>query len=78
LFKAEIGTTHTPVWKITEEFVEKVIDSNNTIFYSGFVLKELMHKLSESEFKEKIKFFSGRRIFSCTCNYRRLSIWEKA
>lgn len=47
----------TPYWKIAEDFFKMFDNEDTTIYYSGFVLKELKHILSEEEYKEKsLKF----------------------
>lgn len=44
-------------WKLAEEFLEKIMFSENVIVYSGFVLKEIKHKLKDNQlFEEKQTF----------------------
>lgn len=51
-------------WKIAKDFIESVLFSDKKeIIYSGFVLKELKFKLSESLFKEKLRFLKGEEKF---------------
>ena len=53
LFKKEENFSKgQPYWKIAEEFIKKVIFSEHEIVYSGFVLKEIKHRLNYELFKE--------------------------
>ena len=58
LFKKEGDPTQgVPYWKLAEEFIEKIMFSDNTIVYSGFVLKEIGYTLNDKElFEEKQEF----------------------
>ena len=66
LFKKEGDAIRgTPYWKLAEDFIEKIIFSENEIVYSGFVLKEIRHDLSNEElFKEKHTFLEEEPKFS--------------
>jgi len=65
LFKKEGNETKgKPYWEIAKEFIENIIFSKEKeIFYSGFVLKELMFILEEEKFKEKIHFLRSDEKF---------------
>ena len=58
LFKKEGDPTKgVPYWQLAKEFLEKIMFSDDEIFYSGFVLKEIKYGLSnENLFAEKQKF----------------------
>ena len=63
LFKKEGDPSKgVPYWKIAEDFIDAIMFSQDKeIIYSGFVLKELKHKLEETVFKEKILFFKEEK-----------------
>jgi len=46
------------LWKLTKELLDKIEEREDTIYYSGFILKELMYILSESEFIQKRELFN--------------------
>jgi predicted nucleic acid-binding protein len=52
-----------PYWRIAEEFFEKLKKENCTIYYSGFILKELMFKLSPRIFRKKMMIFDFNKNF---------------
>ncbi len=61
-FKKEVNPyTQIEYWKIVELFLEKILTSNNnSIYYSGFVLKELEYKLKDPyNFKIIKNFFKN-------------------
>ena len=66
LFKKEGDATKgTPYWKLAEDFLEKVMFSEDNVVYSGFVLKEIRCDLNNEElFKEKQKFLEEEPRFS--------------
>ena len=66
LFKKEGDATKgTPYWKLAEDFLEKVMFSEDNVVYSGFVLKEIRCDLNNEElFKEKQKFLEEEPKFS--------------
>lgn len=66
LFKKEENTVRGILyWKLAEEFLEKIIFSENEIVYSGFVLKEIKHDINNEElFKEKHRFLEEEPKFS--------------
>ena len=51
------------LWKLSKEFFDKIEERENMIYYSGFILKELMYLLSENEFKQKREMFSSNPRF---------------
>lgn len=49
-----------PYWKIAQDFIERVMFSNDKIIiYSGVILRELQIKLSEKEYNKKRDFFEN-------------------
>lgn len=66
LFKKEGDETKdAPYWKLAEEFIKKVMFSEDKIVYSGFILKEIRFDLNNEElFKEKQKFLEEEPKFS--------------
>ena len=66
LFKKEGDATKgKPYWRLAEDFLEKVMFSEDNIVYSGFVLKEIRCDLNNEElFKEKQKFLEEEPKFS--------------
>ena len=61
LFKKEGDETKgIPFCKLAKDFIEKIMFSEkDEIIYSGFILKELKHILSEKEFNEKLLFLKN-------------------
>jgi predicted nucleic acid-binding protein len=65
LFKKEGDPNKgTPYWKITQNFLEKIMFSEDKIVYSGFILKEIKFKISEKDFIEKKEFLESEPKFS--------------
>lgn len=54
-----------PYWKIAEEFIAKVLFSEDKeIVYSGHILKEIQFKLCNEElFKDRLDFIGGEEKF---------------
>lgn len=64
LWKKEKGSIFgRPLWLITKKFLDKIISQNHTIYYSGFILKELLNKLSTEEYLNKRQFFEDNTLF---------------
>ncbi|MGV8162824.1 MAG: PIN domain-containing protein [Candidatus Nanoarchaeia archaeon] len=59
-----------PVWRIAKEFFEKN-EEDSVFFYSGFILKELVYKMTEEEYNKK------RIMFESTPNFRKLIVFNK-
>lgn len=66
LFKNEGDESKgTPYWKIAQDFLEKIMFSEHEIVYSGFVLKEIKHKLDDDKlFKDRHDFMKQEPKFS--------------
>ena len=60
LFKKEGDAARgKPYWNSAEEFLEKIMFSENAIVYSGFVLKEIKHHLKDDRLFEEKQTFMG-------------------
>ncbi len=46
-----------PYWKSAKDFFEKYDNDDSTIYYSGFLLKELKFILGDQEFNQKHQLF---------------------
>ena len=58
LFKKEVNIiTNKEYWKITQIFLDKVLNQNDQIFYSGIILREIQIKLGDDRLKDKSEFF---------------------
>ncbi len=71
LWQKEKSRTGSPLWKFVKNFLEKIEETNSTIYYSGFLLKELSFILTESEFNKK------RLMFESAPNFRKLILTLK-
>lgn len=60
-----------PYWKIAQDFLIKVDQGVNIIFYSGVLLRELKFILGEKEFSKK------RLLFSSSANFRKINIFSE-
>ena len=58
LWKKEVDESGNLLWKFAKEFFEKAEDENSIIYYSGFLLKELMFTLDEELFIDKLEMFN--------------------
>jgi predicted nucleic acid-binding protein len=58
--------TGLKLWKLAQRFFEKAEERSFTIYYSGFVLKELNYILTKEEFHKK------RIMFESSSNFSRL------
>jgi hypothetical protein len=47
LWQREISDTGIPFWRIAKDFFEKLEDEKEVIYYSGYLLKELMFLLNK-------------------------------
>lgn len=58
LWKKEADNSGNLLWKFAEDFFNKVEDRKLIIYYSGFLLKELMFTLGIEEYLEKLEWFN--------------------
>ncbi len=63
LWKKEVDDFGNLLWKFAKEFFEKAEDENSIIYYSGFLLKELMFLLSTEEYLNKRELFESSPSF---------------
>jgi predicted nucleic acid-binding protein len=64
LWKKERGFIfEEPLWGIAKKFFDYVSRQNHIIYYSGFILKELLNKLSTEEYLKKREIFEEENIF---------------
>ncbi len=56
--------TGIKLWKLAQRFFEKAEENDSTIYYSGFVLKELSYILNRGEFYRKKVLFEYSPNFS--------------
>lgn len=63
LWKKEIGFNGEPFWIFAKDFFEFANKNNINIFYSGFILKELLFILDDSDYIEKKCFMEENSMF---------------
>jgi predicted nucleic acid-binding protein len=51
-------------WLLAKNFLEKLQKNGDKVFYSGFILKELLFILPTDEFIEKRNFFEDKTLFN--------------
>ena len=66
LWQKETDEAGNPLWKYAEEFFEKADDENSIIYYSGFLLKELLFILTTEEYLNK------RELFETSPNFKKV------
>jgi len=63
LWKKEVDENKKPLWLLAKEFFELAESRGSTIFYSGFVLKELLFLISTDDYLKKREFFEDNKLF---------------
>ena len=63
LWQKEITDTNEELWKYSKEFFEKADSEDSIIYYSGFLLKELMFILTTEEYLQKVELFENSQNF---------------
>jgi len=63
LWKKEEDKAGIPLWFFAQKFFEFVEANNHKLYYSGFVLKELLFNLSPEEYLERREYFDKNKIF---------------
>jgi predicted nucleic acid-binding protein len=63
LWKKEVDKRGNPLWLFAKKFFELAELNDAKIFYSGFILKELLFLLSTNDYLEKRKFFEENKLF---------------
>jgi len=71
LWKKESEESGNLLWKSAKDFFEKAENENSVIYYSGFLLKELMFVLDEREFIDKLE------LFNYSPNFKRISLTKE-
>ncbi|NQU51984.1 MAG: PIN domain-containing protein [Bacteroidetes bacterium] len=66
LWKKEIDNSKAPLWKFAKNLFEKIDEDKSIIYYSGFLLKELMFILSTEE------YLSKRELFEASFNFEKV------
>lgn len=70
LWQKEIDASGKPLWKFAKEFFEKIDEEGSVIYYSGFLLKELMFILSTEEYLNK------RELFESSPNFKKIFLLD--
>lgn len=63
LWKKEIDEKGNPLWLSARNFFELATINNSRIFYSGFILKELLFLISTKDYLEKRGFLEENKMF---------------
>ena len=71
LWKREVDDFGNLLWGFAKEFFEKAENENSVIYYSGFLLKELMFVLSTEEYLNKLELFES------SPNFKRVILSEE-
>jgi uncharacterized protein YacL len=59
LWKKEVDEFGRPFWRLAKDFFEKVEAEKSIIYYSGFILKELMFILDTQEYLKRRQMFES-------------------
>ena len=68
LWKKEVDVFGNKLWELAKDFFEKTESENAIIYYSGFLLKELMFLLSTEEYLQK------RDLFDSSPNFKKITL----
>ena len=71
LWKKEVDGSGNLLWKFAKEFFEKAESENSIVYYSGFLLKELMFTLSTEEYLDK------RELLESSPNFKKVILSEE-
>lgn len=71
LWKKEVDEKGNPLWKFAKEFFEKAEDENSIVYYSGYLLKELMFVFDEKRFIDKLE------LFNFSPNFKRVNLTKE-
>ena len=58
LWKKEVDGYGNKLWEFAKNFFEKIEGENSIIYYSGYLLKELMFVFDENKFIDKLELFN--------------------
>jgi len=71
LWKKEVDGYGNKLWEFAKNFFEKIESENLTIYYSGYLLKELMFVFDENKFIDKLE------LFNFSPNFRRANLTKE-
>ncbi len=71
LWKKEVDVYENKLWEFAKEFFEKVENEDSIIYYSGYLLKELMFVFDENKFIDKLE------LFNFSPNFRRVNLTKE-
>lgn len=71
IWQKEVSTSGVEFWRFAKEFFDKIEENNKTVFYSGFILKELSYILNEKEFIQK------RKVFDLSKHFKKVTLTSK-
>jgi len=63
LWKKEIDESGSPLWFYAREFFEKAVKNDSIIYYSGFLLKEIMFATTKEEYLGILELFNSATRF---------------
>src|SRR3989344_6287794 len=66
LWQKEVSFSGVKYWEIAQNLLEFIEEKNYTIYFSGFILKELNYILSKKEFENK------KELFENTTNFKKV------
>lgn len=72
LWKKEVDVYGNKLWEFAKNFFEKIESENSIIYYSGYLLKELMFVFDENKFIDKLE------LFNFSPNFRRVNLTKEA
>jgi len=71
LWKKEVDGNGNKLWEFAKNFFEKIENENSMIYYSGYLLKELMFVFDENKFIDKLE------LFNFSPNFRRVNLTKE-
>ena len=71
LWQKEVAFDGFKFWKVAKHFLEMVEDKKETIYYSGFLIREIKFILAKEEFKLR------RKTFDSSPNFIKLNLSEE-
>jgi len=71
LWQKEVDDDGNLLWKFAKEFFEKIDNENSIIYYSGYLLKELMFIFDEKQFIDKLE------LFNYSPNFKRITLTKE-
>ncbi len=71
LWKKEVDESGNNLWEFAKNFFKKVDDEISIIYYSGYLLKELMFVFDEKKFIDKLE------LFNFSSNFKRVNLTKE-